>query len=72
MDAQSDSRYFAELIHANPSHSRLKQWAIRSVEGGSGRDRYAALCRTWRDEAGPLDLARISSGRTLQSDLVSV
>jgi putative hemolysin len=41
---------FPELSYANENQPRLKQWFIRSVEGLSGRDRFAALYASWRDE----------------------
>lgn len=44
---------FPELSYANPGQARLKRWVIRSVEGISGRDRYAALYGIWRDEIVP-------------------
>jgi len=44
---------FPELSYANPSHSRLKRWFIRSVEEMSGRDRYAGLYGIWRHQIVP-------------------
>jgi putative hemolysin len=44
---------FPELSYANPEHTRLKRWFIRSVEGLSGRDRYARLYDIWRSEIAP-------------------
>jgi putative hemolysin len=44
---------FPELSYANPDHTRLKRWFIRSVEGLSGRDRYARLYDIWRNEIAP-------------------
>jgi putative hemolysin len=44
---------FPELSYANPEHTRLKRWFIRSVEGLSGRDRYARLYAIWRSEIAP-------------------
>lgn len=41
---------FPELSYANENQPRLKRWFIRSVEGLSGRDRFAALYAIWRDE----------------------
>jgi len=41
---------FPELSYANAHQPRLKRWFIRSVEGLSGRDRYAALYGIWKDE----------------------
>ncbi len=42
---------FPELSYSNDGQPRLKRWFIRSVEGLSGRDRYAGLYRIWRAEA---------------------
>lgn len=39
---------FSELTYANENDPRLKRWFIRSMEGLSGRDRYARLYETWR------------------------
>lgn len=47
------ARRFPELSYASPHHPRLKRWFIRSVEGLSGRDRYAALYEFWRSEIVP-------------------
>lgn len=44
---------FPELSYANSDHTRLKRWFIRSVEGLSGRDRYARLYDIWRREIAP-------------------
>jgi putative hemolysin len=44
---------FPELSYANADHTRLKRWFIRSVEGLSGRDRYARLYETWRRDIAP-------------------
>jgi putative hemolysin len=44
---------FPELSYANANHPRLKRWFIRSVEGLSGRDRYALLYDIWRREIVP-------------------
>ncbi|MDH6229519.1 putative hemolysin [Mesorhizobium soli] len=44
---------FPELSYANSSQPRIKRWFIRSVEGFSGRDRYARLYGIWRDEIVP-------------------
>jgi len=44
---------FPELSYANPSQPRIKRWLIRSVEGLSGRDRYALLYGIWRSEIVP-------------------
>ncbi|RUM25467.1 glycerol acyltransferase [Rhizobium vallis] len=39
---------FKELSYANDGDPRLKRWLIRSIEGLSGRDRYARLYDIWR------------------------
>jgi putative hemolysin len=44
---------FRELSYANAGDPRLKRWFIRSVEGLSGRDRYAALYDLWRRNIAP-------------------
>jgi putative hemolysin len=44
---------FPELSYANPDHARLKRWFIRSVEGLSGRDKYARLYEIWRRDIAP-------------------
>ena len=44
---------FPELSYANAAHARLTRWFIRSVEGLSGRDRYAALYNLWRGSIAP-------------------
>jgi putative hemolysin len=44
---------FPELSYANADHTRLKRWFIRSVEGLSGRDRYARIYETWRRDVAP-------------------
>lgn len=44
---------FPELSYANDTQSRVKRWFIRSVEGLSGRDRYAQLYDFWRREIVP-------------------
>ncbi|TIW63908.1 MAG: glycerol acyltransferase, partial [Mesorhizobium sp.] len=36
-------RPFPELSYANPHQPALTRWFIHSVEGLSGRDRFAAL-----------------------------
>jgi len=41
---------FPELSYSNEGQPRLKRWFIRSVEGLSGRQRYAALYAIWRAE----------------------
>ncbi|MCF3639791.1 lysophospholipid acyltransferase family protein [Rhizobium sp. TRM95111] len=40
---------FKELSYANENDRRLKRWFIRSIEGLSGRNRYARLYAQWRD-----------------------
>lgn len=44
---------FPELSYANAEHPRLKRWFIRSVEGLSGRDKYARLYEIWRRDIAP-------------------
>jgi putative hemolysin len=44
---------FPELSYASPTDPRLKRWFIRSVEGLSGRDRFAALYDHWRRNIAP-------------------
>lgn len=44
---------FHELSYASPADPRLKRWFIRSVEGLSGRDRYAAIYELWRENIAP-------------------
>jgi len=41
---------FKELSYANERDPRLKRWFIRSIEGLSGRDRYARLYDIWRKD----------------------
>ncbi len=41
---------FNELSYANENDPRLKRWFIRSIEGLSGRDRYARLYNIWRTD----------------------
>ena len=41
---------FPELSYSNDGQPRLKRWIIRSAEGLSGRQRYAALYAIWRAE----------------------
>ncbi len=41
---------FKELSYANERDPRLKRWFIRSIEGLSGRDRYARLYDIWRTD----------------------
>jgi putative hemolysin len=52
MQANPDSR-FIELSYASAGDTRLKRWFIRSVEGLSGRDRYAAIYDFWRINIAP-------------------
>jgi putative hemolysin len=52
MPADTDSR-FIELSYASAGDPRLKRWFIRSVEGLSGRDRYAAIYDLWRKNIAP-------------------
>ncbi|AYD01306.1 lysophospholipid acyltransferase family protein [Neorhizobium sp. NCHU2750] len=47
---------FKELSYANERDPKLKRWFIRSIEGLSGRDRYARLYDIWRaDIVGKTD-----------------
>ncbi|WP_117191110.1 lysophospholipid acyltransferase family protein [Rhizobium terrae] len=41
---------FEELSYANDRDPRLKRWLIRSIEGLSGRDRFARLYDIWRTD----------------------
>lgn len=41
---------FKELSYSNEKDARLKRWFIRSIEGLSGRDRYARLYDIWRTD----------------------
>lgn len=41
---------FEELSYANERDPRIKRWFIRSIEGLSGRDRYARLYDIWRHD----------------------
>ena len=41
---------FKELSYANERDTRIKRWFIRSIEGLSGRDRYARLYDIWRTD----------------------
>jgi putative hemolysin len=41
---------FKELSYANERDPKLKRWFIRSIEGLSGRDRYARLYDIWRND----------------------
>jgi putative hemolysin len=44
---------FPELSYANPHQPALTRWVIHSIEGLSGRDRYAALYDFWRRQVVP-------------------
>lgn len=44
---------FPELSYANEGQAPLKRWFIKSVEGLSGRKRYARLYDIWRREIAP-------------------
>lgn len=44
---------FPELSYANPRQPALTRWVIHSIEGMSGRDRYAALYDFWRRQVVP-------------------
>ena len=46
-------RPFPELSYANPSQHAMQRWFIRTVEGLSGRDRFAALYDHWRTAIVP-------------------
>ncbi|MCA0030623.1 lysophospholipid acyltransferase family protein [Mesorhizobium sp. B263B2A] len=46
-------RPFPELSYANPRQPALARWFIHSVEGLSGRDRFAALYDFWRRQVVP-------------------
>jgi len=46
-------RPFPELSYANPSQHAVQRWFIRTVEGLSGRDRFAALYDHWRKDIVP-------------------
>jgi putative hemolysin len=41
---------FRELSYANDKDPRFKRWFIRSIEGLSGRDRFARLYDIWRTD----------------------
>lgn len=41
---------FKELSYANERDTRLRRWIIRSIEGMSGRNRYARLYDIWRSD----------------------
>ncbi|MEX0409308.1 lysophospholipid acyltransferase family protein [Aquibium sp. LZ166] len=44
---------FPELSYANAAQAPIKRWVIRSIEGVSGRDKYAALYGIWKTEIVP-------------------
>jgi putative hemolysin len=44
---------FPELSYASPHQPALTRWVIHSIEGLSGRDRYAALYDFWRRQVVP-------------------
>lgn len=44
---------FPELSYANPCQPALARWVIHSIEGLSGRDRFAALYDFWRRQVVP-------------------
>ncbi|TIW21630.1 MAG: glycerol acyltransferase [Mesorhizobium sp.] len=46
-------RLFPELSYANQHQPALTRWFIHSVEGLSGRDRFAALYDFWRRQVAP-------------------
>ncbi|MBZ9817954.1 lysophospholipid acyltransferase family protein [Mesorhizobium sp. CA4] len=46
-------RRFPELSYANPHQPVLTRWFIHSVEGLSGRDRFAVLYDFWRRQVVP-------------------
>lgn len=53
---------FPELSYATENQPRLKRWFIRSVEGLSGRERFARIYCGWRSEVaagGPLVFTRL-------------
>ncbi|AZO54457.1 MULTISPECIES: lysophospholipid acyltransferase family protein [unclassified Mesorhizobium] len=50
---KSRERPFPELSYANPHQPALARWFIHSVEGLSGRDRFAALYEFWRHQVVP-------------------
>ncbi|ESY85338.1 GNAT family N-acetyltransferase [Mesorhizobium australicum] len=50
---KSRERPFPELSYANPHQPALARWFIHSVEGLSGRDRFAALYDFWRRQVVP-------------------
>lgn len=50
---RSRERPFPELSYANAGQPTFTRWFIRSVEGLSGRDRFAALYDLWRRNIVP-------------------
>jgi len=46
-------RPFPELSYASPHQPALTRWFIHSIEGLSGRDRFAALYDFWRRQVVP-------------------
>lgn len=46
-------RPFPELSYAGPDQPALTRWFIHSIEGLSGRDRFAALYDSWRRHVVP-------------------
>ncbi|RWF76209.1 MAG: glycerol acyltransferase, partial [Mesorhizobium sp.] len=44
---------FPELSYAGPDQPVLTRWFIHSIEGLSGRDRFAALYDSWRRHVVP-------------------
>lgn len=50
---RSRERPFPELSYANAGQPAFTRWFIRSVEGLSGRDRFAALYDLWRRNIVP-------------------
>lgn len=53
MKFRSRERPFPELSYANAGQPVFTRWFIRSVEGLSGRDRFAALYDLWRRNIVP-------------------
>ncbi|MGX9147901.1 lysophospholipid acyltransferase family protein [Mesorhizobium sp. 128a] len=58
-------RPFPELSYANASQPALTRWFIHSIEGMSGRDRYAALYDFWRRQV-------VSSGERVFSRMLEL
>lgn len=46
-------RPFPELSYASPHQPAITRWFIHSIEGLSGRDRFAALYDFWRRQVAP-------------------